>query len=81
MRYMLTFRDEHYCMYQIRRRITWFARRLGKEPGPRGMPVGCRPLKALVRDAKTPQQVYDALDEFAAGGLRGAEPVSASEAE
>lgn len=76
MRYMLQFRDEHYCMYQIRRRITWFGKRLGRDEFSRsGMPVGCRPLKEAVRNAKSSPEVFDLLDRFTAGELRGAEPV------
>jgi nifR3 family TIM-barrel protein len=73
MHYMLAFRDEHYCMYQSRRRISWFGKRLGKELDDRGRPVGCKPLKEAVRKAQTPAEVYDALDRFVAGELRGGE--------
>ncbi len=76
LRDMLTFRDEHYAMYQIRRRITWFGKRLGRDEFSKsGMPVGCRPLKEAVRNAKVSAEVLDLLDRFAAGELRGAEAV------
>lgn len=71
--YMLAFRDEHYAMCQIRRRISWFGKRLGKELDHRGRPVGCKPLKEAVRAARTPDEVHGALDQFEAGGLRGGE--------
>lgn len=76
---MIRFRGEHYAMVQIRRRISWFGKRLGQELDARGRPVGCRPLKEAVRNAQNPMQVEAALDEFAAGGLRGGEPEWARE--
>ncbi|HYE03353.1 MAG TPA: tRNA-dihydrouridine synthase [Phycisphaerales bacterium] len=57
---MLEYRDERYAMDQIRRRITWFAKRLGP----------CKPLKEAVRTAAGPGDVLGALDEFLSGGLR-----------
>lgn len=57
---MLEHRDEHYAMTHVRRRITWFGKRLGP----------CKPLKEAVRTARTPSDVHAALDEFLAGGLR-----------
>ena len=59
---MLEFRGEHYAMFQIRRRISWFAKRLGP----------CKPLRERIRLAANPAEVRAALDEFAAGGLRSA---------
>ncbi len=70
---MLQFRDERYAMMQIRRRISWFAKRLGKELDHRGRPVGCKPLRERVRAAANPAEVHAALDEFQSGGLRGGE--------
>ena len=55
-------RDDHYAMVQIRRRISWFGKRLAGGC--------CRPLKEAVRIAKEPADIERALDEFAAGGLR-----------
>ncbi len=78
MRFMLQFRDEHYCMFQIRRRISWFGKRLGKELDHRGRPVGCRGLKEAVRAARSPDEVYAALEKFEAGGLRGIDSVEAT---
>jgi tRNA-dihydrouridine synthase B len=57
---MLEFRGERYAMTQIRRRITWFAKRLGP----------CKPLREAVRLAPDPAAVHAALDAFLAGGLR-----------
>ncbi len=57
---MRTFRDDHYAMTHIRRRISWFGKRLGP----------CKPLKEAVRLAASPDDVLLALDAFQAGGLR-----------
>ena len=57
---MLEFRGEHYAMDQIRRRISWFAKRLGP----------CKPLREAIRLAAHPADVHAALDAFLAGGLR-----------
>lgn len=65
---MRTQRDERYAMYQIRRRISWFGKRLN-----RGI---CRPLKEAIRTAPDAAAVHGALDEFLAGGLRGGRPES-----
>lgn len=71
---MLHHRGEHYAMVQMRRRISWFGKHLGRELDHRGRPVGCKPLKEAVRHAKTPDEVREILARFLAGGLRGAEP-------
>ncbi len=55
-------RDDRYAMYQLRRRISWFGKRLAGGC--------CRPLKEAVRTAAGPEDIYAALDLFAAGGLR-----------
>lgn len=68
---MLAFRDERYAMMQIRRRISWFGKRLARDPGPRGHPLGCKPLKEAVRTAPDPARVLELLDRFDAGELRG----------
>jgi len=65
---MRSHRDDHYAMFQIRRRISWFGKRLA---GGR-----CRPLREAIRLAPGPDEVHSALDEFLAGGLRGEEPES-----
>lgn len=74
---MLRFRDERYALDQIRRRITWFGKRLGQEPDHRGRPVGCRPLKEAVRHAASVAEVFELLDRYQAGELRGGEPAEA----
>lgn len=51
---MTEFRSEHYALFQIRRRISWFAKRLGP----------CKPLKEAIRLAPDAAAVYRALDEF-----------------
>lgn len=53
-------RGDRDAMIQIRRRISWFAKRLGP----------CRPLREAVRLAPGPGDVHAALDAFLAGGLR-----------
>ncbi len=53
---MAEFRSEHYALYQIRRRISWFAKRLGP----------CKALKDEVRLAPDAAAVYRALDRFRA---------------
>jgi tRNA-dihydrouridine synthase len=63
-------RDERYAMYQIRRRITWFAKRLVTRDE-RGKAIGCKPLKEAIRNAAGAAEVHAALDRFLAGGLRG----------
>lgn len=57
---MLRFRDERYAMFQIRRRVSWFAKRLGP----------CKPFREAIRVAAGPADVHAALDAFLAGGLR-----------
>lgn len=72
---MVQTRGEHYAMVQIRRRMTWFAKRLHTVDD-RGRIVGVRPLKEAVRTAQSPREVSDRLDEFLAGGLRSRLPES-----
>jgi tRNA-dihydrouridine synthase B len=64
-------RDDRYAMMQIRRRISWFAKRLLTDDERAGR-VGCKPLKETIRNAEAPEQVYAALEQFLAGGLRSA---------
>jgi tRNA-dihydrouridine synthase B len=61
-------RDDHYALVQIRRRISWFAKRLVEttDKGPRG----CKPFKEAIRLAPDAAAIHAALDEFLAGGLR-----------
>lgn len=55
---MLTFRDEHYAMNHIRRRISWFAKRINGGH--------CKELKEAIRTAEGPAAVYAALDSWQA---------------
>lgn len=55
---MLTFRDEHYAMNHIRRRISWFAKRINGGH--------CKELKEAIRTAEGPAGVYAALDGWEA---------------
>ena len=66
-------RDDRYAMFQITRRVSWFAKRLGFVNPVTGDPerLSVKPFKEAVRTATSPEMVYDALDAFAAGGLRG----------
>jgi tRNA-dihydrouridine synthase B len=61
---MREYRDDRYAMFQIRRRISWFAKRLGP----------CRALREAIRVAPGPADVYAALEAFQRGDLR---PVAA----
>ncbi|MFM9957708.1 MAG: tRNA dihydrouridine synthase [Phycisphaerales bacterium] len=57
---MVEYRGEHYAMNHIRRRVTWFAKKLPP----------CKPFKETVREAPDAAAVYRACDEYLAGGLR-----------
>lgn len=76
---MRTQRDDRYAMYQINRRVSWFAKNLQRElPG--GKLESVKPFKEAVRVARSADEIYDALERFGRGELRG--PVqSRSEAE
>jgi tRNA-dihydrouridine synthase B len=67
---MLEQRDERYAMFQIRRRISWFAKRL-QRPLPRGKMESVKPFKEAMRTAAGPADVHAILDRFLAGELRG----------
>jgi nifR3 family TIM-barrel protein len=68
---MLRHRGEHYALVQMRRRISWFGKRLGRETDHRGIPVGCKPLREAMRTIRTPDEARALLDRFEAGELRG----------
>lgn len=74
---MREYRDDHYAMFQIRRRISWFSKRLLTEEEKAGR-VGCKPLKEVMRSAQGPDIVYAALEQFSAGGLRSAPGMEAA---
>lgn len=76
---MLEQRDERYAMFQIRRRISWFAKRLVERDPETGRMLGVRPLREAVRTAADPAAVHGALDEFLEGRLRDFDSVSASD--
>jgi nifR3 family TIM-barrel protein len=57
---MMEYRDERYAMYQIRRRVSWFAKRLGP----------CKPFREAMREAPHPEAVHGLLDRFLQGELR-----------
>lgn len=57
---MVEYRGEHYAMNHIRRRITWFAKRL----------PACKPFKEAVRGARSPGEVHEACERFLCGELR-----------
>jgi nifR3 family TIM-barrel protein len=67
---MLTFRDEHYAMTHIRRRISWFAKRINGGH--------CKELREAIRTAADPAAVHAALGAWhpdgpppGAGSARG----------
>jgi tRNA-dihydrouridine synthase len=68
---MRAYRGDSYAMVQIRRRISWFAKRLLTEEEKAGR-VGCKPLKEAIRNAGGPGEVHGALERFLSGGLRSA---------
>lgn len=66
---MLEQRGERYAMHHIRRRITWFAKRL---------PPPTKPLKHAVREARDPLEVVRVLAEYRAqftGTVFGPSPI------
>jgi tRNA-dihydrouridine synthase B len=80
---MLGHRGEAYALMQIRRRISWFAKRLVRTDPESGRMVGVRPLREAMRAASDPARVHALLAEFAAGGLRsgGAEEATHEQAD
>ncbi|MBX3376720.1 MAG: tRNA-dihydrouridine synthase [Phycisphaeraceae bacterium] len=64
-------RDDRYALMQIRRRISWFAKRLLTDEE-RAARVGCKPLKEAIRTAADAEAVFASLDAFRCGGLRSA---------
>ncbi|MCC6660697.1 MAG: tRNA-dihydrouridine synthase [Phycisphaerales bacterium] len=64
---MRQYRDDHYAMHHIRRRISWFGKSLSGG--------ACRPLREAVRLAETPDDVEAALQAHLTGALRAPEPV------
>lgn len=77
---MREYRDDRYALFQINRRVSWFSRNLQRELQG-GRLEGIKPFKEAVRNAKSAEQVYGALDEFLAGGLRSGVEAREVEAE
>jgi tRNA-dihydrouridine synthase len=74
-------RDDRYAMWQIVRRISWYAKKMAALL-PDGRMESVRPFKEAVRNAAGPDEVHAALDLFLGGGLRGgAEQLEPSEQE
>jgi tRNA-dihydrouridine synthase len=63
-------RDDRYAMWQIARRISWFAKKMQARL-PDGRMESIKPFREAVRTAKQPEQLYEALESFRTGGLRG----------
>lgn len=73
-------RDDRYALFQISRRVSWFAKRLGIQPD--GTRHGVKPFKEAIRTARSPDQVHEALDRYLAGELRSySEDLHATEAD
>ncbi len=53
---MRQFRDDRYALFRIRQKISWFGKTINGSH--------CRPLKDAIRAAKTPDDVYAALDAW-----------------
>lgn len=64
-------RNDHYALFQIRRRISWFGKRLNGG--------ACRPLKEAIRNAPDAAAIHATLDEYLAGGLRSAKSEAPAE--
>lgn len=67
---MRTQRDDRYAIYQINRRVSWFAKRLQRDLG-NGKLESIKPFKEAMRNVKDANLVHEILDRFAAGELRG----------
>jgi tRNA-dihydrouridine synthase B len=67
---MRTQRDNRYAIYQINRRVSWFAKRLQRDLG-NGKLESIKPFKEAMRNVKDANLVHEIIDRFAAGELRG----------
>lgn len=63
-------RDDRYAMFQINRRISWFAKNMQRLL-PNGKMETIKPFKEAVRVARGPDELYDCLERFGRGELRG----------
>ncbi len=66
---MRQYRGDHYAMFQVRRRVSWFAKRLR---GP------CKAFREEVRLAPDPAAVYGAIEAYLAGDAERDAEVSLS---
>ncbi len=73
-------RDDRYAIFQINRRISWFARNL-QRPLPNGKLESVKPFKEAIRTARAAEEVLAALDRFEHGELRGGVDAEAANAE
>ncbi len=67
---MRTQRDDRYALFQINRRISWFAKNMQRML-PNGKMETIKPFKEAIRLASGPDAVYEALERFGRGELRG----------
>jgi len=67
---MQQYRDDRYALYQINRRISWFARNMQRIL-PNGKLESVKPFKEAIRVAETAAEVLDAFARFEQGELRG----------
>ena len=67
---MRTFRDDRYALFQINRRVSWFARHLQRQL-PNGKLESVKPFKEAIRTARCADAIIEALDRFGRGELRG----------
>jgi tRNA-dihydrouridine synthase B len=63
-------RDDRYALFQINRRISWFAKNMQRELD-NGKLESIKPFKEAIRLAHGPDAVYEALERFGRGELRG----------
>ncbi len=63
-------RDDRYALWQIQRRISWFAKKMQAQL-PDGRMESIKPFREAVRVSKGPDEIYAALELFGRGGLRG----------
>lgn len=67
---MRTQRDDRYALFQINRRVSWFAKNLQREVQG-GKLESVKPFKEAVRVARSAEEIYEALERFGRGELRG----------
>jgi tRNA-dihydrouridine synthase len=67
---MRQYRDDRYALFQINRRVSWFARHLQRTL-PNGKLESVKPFKEAIRVSRTAEAVLEALAAFEAGELRG----------